>query len=332
MKNNQLVSIILPVYNVGEYLEECFYSIVKQTYSNIEIIFVDDGSTDNSAELLEKFKALDSRVRVFRKENGGVSTAKNVGLKHANGEYITFIDPDDYVSDNYIEYLLSLSLSNNADIALSLEMFDNYNTEQVKEEKINIINSDEALYELLTYKYNIGVANKIFKANLILDNDILFYEDIFMGEGFNFNVLAFKHAKRIATSNKKIYFYRRDNNNSATTKFKIEKWENAILAIERIKGNLQSNTNLKVKDAIKFAEWRTNVDAFTLLNTANQAKIYSDFNKKTLSVGKKYSNLALKLKPSKKDKLRAILIKVFPNLLPKILVFRRKLHKVDVKN
>lgn len=332
MKNNQLVSIILPVYNVGEYLEECFYSIVKQTYSNIEIIFVDDGSTDNSAELLEKFKALDSRVRVFRKENGGVSTAKNVGLKHANGEYITFIDPDDYVSDNYIEYLLSLSLSNNADIALSLEMFDNYNTEQVKEEKINIINSDEALYELLTYKYNVGVANKIFKANLILDNDILFYEDIFMGEGFNFNVLAFKYAKKIVISNKKIYFYRRDNNNSATTKFRIEKWENAILAINRIKCNLQLNTNSKVKDAIKFAEWRTNVDAFTLLNTAKKAKLYPDFNQDTLLVGKKYAALAFKLNPSKKDRLRAILIKVFPDLLPKLLILRRRLYKVDVKN
>lgn len=332
MKNNKLVSIILPVYNVGEYLEECFYSIVKQTYSSIEIIFVDDGSTDNSAELLEKFKALDSRVRVFRKENGGVSSAKNTGLKYANGDYITFIDPDDYVSNDYVEYLLSLVSDNDADIAYTTKFFDNYHTTQVDEELIKVVDSDEALYQILTYQISVAVWNKIYKKGLLLDNNIFFYEDIFMGEGFNFNILAFKYAKKIAISNKKIYFYRRDNNNSATTKFKIEKWENAILAIERIKGNLQSNTNLKVKDAIKFAEWRTNVDAFTLLNTANQAKIYSDFNKKTLSVGKKYSNLALKLKPSKKDKLRAILIKVFPNLLPKLLVFRRKLHKVDVKN
>lgn len=332
MKNNKLVSIILPVYNVEEYLEECFNSIVEQTYSNIEIIFVDDGSTDNSANLLDRYKEIDSRVKVFHKENGGVSSAKNTGLKYANGDYITFIDPDDYVSNDYVEYLLSLVSDNNADIAYTTKFFDNYNTTQVDEELIKVVDSDEALYQILTYQISVAVWNKIYKKDLLLNNNISFYEDIFMGEGFNFNVLAFKHAKRIATSNKKIYFYRRDNNNSATTKFKIEKWENAILAIERIKLNLDSKTNSKVKDAIKFAEWRTNVDAFTLLNTANQAKLYSDFNKKTLLVGKKYSNLALKLKPSQKDRLRAILIKFSPGLLPKLVIFRRKLYKVDVKN
>ena len=329
MKNK--VSIILPVYNVSQYLDECFNSILSQTYKNIEIIFVDDGSTDNSGEMLDEYAKKDERVKVYHKENGGVSSAKNVGLKHCTGKYITFIDPDDYVTSEYVEYLLNMLISNKADIAYTRHFFDNYNNNQVTNDDIKIINSNEALYEILTYQISVGVANKMYTKDLLTNNNITFYEDIFMGEGFNFNVLAFKNANRIVTSDRKVYFYRRDNNNSATTKFKIEKWENALYAIEKIKLNIETNDE-KVKDAITFAEWRTNVDAYTLLNISKQFNKYPEFNKKTLSLGKKYAKLAFKLNPSKEDRIRAIIISTFPNLLPKLLFLRRKIHKVNVKN
>ena len=108
MKNAKsiLVSVIVPVYNVESYLSKCIESIKCQSYANIEIILVDDGSTDSSGKLCDKFGKSDGRIRVFHKDNGGVSSARNLGIDNCHGEYITFIDSDDWVEQNYIEVLL----------------------------------------------------------------------------------------------------------------------------------------------------------------------------------------------------------------------------------
>lgn len=109
MENNTpLISIILPVYNVEEYLSDCINSVIKQTYSKIEIIIVDDGSNKRCSDLCDSYKQIDNRVVVFHKTNGGISDARNYGIEMATGEYITYIDPDDYVDEDYIEYLLAL--------------------------------------------------------------------------------------------------------------------------------------------------------------------------------------------------------------------------------
>lgn len=108
---NSLLSIITPVYNVEAYLDRCVHSIVSQSYSNIELILVDDGSTDSSAIKCEEWAAKDSRIKVVRKDNGGVSSARNIGLEMARGDYLTFVDPDDFLApDTYLynmDYLLS---------------------------------------------------------------------------------------------------------------------------------------------------------------------------------------------------------------------------------
>ena len=100
-----LISVVVPVYNVKQYLDDCMHSIVNQTYENIEIILVDDGSTDGSGELCEEWKGKDSRIRVIHQENGGLSAARNTGIEHAKGSYIAFVDSDDWVSEEYIEKL-----------------------------------------------------------------------------------------------------------------------------------------------------------------------------------------------------------------------------------
>lgn len=103
-----LVSIIVPVYNVEKYVNRCLYSLVHQTYKNLQIIVVDDGSTDKSYEAVSKFSEKDSRIEVYRKDNGGLSDARNFGLKHVKGKYISFVDSDDWVSENYVEVLKNL--------------------------------------------------------------------------------------------------------------------------------------------------------------------------------------------------------------------------------
>lgn len=117
MASKPLVSVIVPVYNVEQYLEECVASLLAQTYRNIEIILVDDGSTDSSGELCDQLACWDSRIRVLHKANGGLSDARNHGLREASGEWISFIDSDDYVSPVFIEALLGAVLECGCDIA-----------------------------------------------------------------------------------------------------------------------------------------------------------------------------------------------------------------------
>lgn len=115
--NFETVSIIVPVYNTADFLEKCITSLLRQTYSDLEIVLVNNGSTDDSAAILEKFAALDSRVRIVTKEHGLAGSARNAGLDAATGQYIMFVDSDDYVTPNYVERLLSTLLEFGTDIA-----------------------------------------------------------------------------------------------------------------------------------------------------------------------------------------------------------------------
>ena len=117
MVSSPLVSIVVPVYNVEQYLEECIDSLLAQTYGNIEVILVDDGSTDGSGTLCDRMSRKDSRVRVLHKENGGLSDARNCGLRETSGEWVSFIDSDDYVSPVFIEALLHAAFDCGCDIA-----------------------------------------------------------------------------------------------------------------------------------------------------------------------------------------------------------------------
>lgn len=116
---NPLISIIVPVYNTEAYLDRCLESIVSQSYKKLEIICIDDGSTDDSGIILEKWKATDSRVKVFHKDNGGVASARNFGLKKSQGEYIGWVDSDDTIESEYFKHLISQAVNYNAEIVVA---------------------------------------------------------------------------------------------------------------------------------------------------------------------------------------------------------------------
>lgn len=116
--DNPLISVIVPVYNVEKYLPKCIDSIINQTYKNLEIILVDDGSPDNSPQICDDYAKKDSRIKVIHKKNGGRAEARNVAIDVAKGEYIGFVDSDDYIADNFYELLLKAALDNNADISI----------------------------------------------------------------------------------------------------------------------------------------------------------------------------------------------------------------------
>lgn len=122
------VSVIVPIYNVERFLPQCLDSIICQSHTDLDIVLVDDGSTDASARIADDYAARDSRVRTIHKKNEGVSTARNVGIEAAKGEYICFVDGDDYVMPDYVEYMLDVAVKNNANVALTTRMYSTFDT------------------------------------------------------------------------------------------------------------------------------------------------------------------------------------------------------------
>ena len=116
--NKELISIVVPVYNVEKYLDKCVKSIINQTYDNLQIILVDDGSKDNSGKLCDLWEQRDRRIITKHKDNGGLSDARNYGVKFAEGKYVMFVDSDDIISEYIVEYLMKLIYETNSDISI----------------------------------------------------------------------------------------------------------------------------------------------------------------------------------------------------------------------
>jgi glycosyltransferase involved in cell wall biosynthesis len=203
--NNPKVSIIVPVYNIPKkYLRECLKSIVEQTLKDIEVIVVNDGSTNNSLEILKEYVEEDSRIILLDKENGGVSSARNAGLNIAKGEYVSFIDADDWVENNFYEVLYKTAKRENADICTTyLERF--YISRQA-----DFINGGVA----------ISSWNKIYKMDLLKKNNIVFFP--IMGEDLLFDRIARYFANKRSLANYEsgegvsVYYYRLQRENSFT--------------------------------------------------------------------------------------------------------------------
>ena len=194
--SNPLISVIVPVYKVENYLDKCIDSIVNQTYNNLEIILVNDGSPDNCPQICDEWKEKDNRIKVIHKENGGVSSARNKGLEIATGSYIAFIDSDDWVEENYISSLYDAIVSNDAQVALC-----SYNRVVGKHiEKILITNNDkivdskEYLINTLNPQTGFGFCHmKLYDAKCI--KNIRFNEELKVGEDALYNLMVSKEIK-----------------------------------------------------------------------------------------------------------------------------------------
>lgn len=163
-----LISVIVPVYNVGDFVGKCLDSIVRQNYKNLDIVVVDDGSTDESGEICDKFAKKEKRVRVFHKENGGLSDARNFGIKKAKGKIVAFVDSDDFISEDFIGTMYKYMVGKNADIVVC-----GYNLTRPKEE---IMTGRQATIRLLVEQENIDIVtwNKLYRKKLFVDNNIYF--------------------------------------------------------------------------------------------------------------------------------------------------------------
>lgn len=168
---NDLISIIVPIYNVEKYLNRCILSLINQSYKNIEIILVDDGSLDDSGNIVDIWKKKDNRIVAFHKKNGGLSDARNYGIKHANGEYLSFVDSDDYVDKHFIQVLYETAITTGAKIsAVGFKCVSDDKIESTNiaiENNIEVFNTEDAINYLYTNdKYCNYAWNKLYLKEL----------------------------------------------------------------------------------------------------------------------------------------------------------------------
>ncbi|HFI0697973.1 TPA: glycosyltransferase family 2 protein [Streptococcus suis] len=323
--NSPLISVIVPIYNTGLYLSKCIESLINQSYGNIEVVLVNDGSQDNCKEICEEYKKRDNRIKVIHKKNEGVSIARNTGIIQSTGEYVCFVDGDDYVMTDYVEYLYNLIKKFDSQISLTTDMFGNFNSRQVSKEIVESWSNEDAVESILCYKVPIGCYCKMFRRDFLVNNNLFFSKEIFIGEGFNFNVDCFQRANHISRGNRRIYYYRRDNELSATTKFSIAKWENGIYALDYMKDRFILNSN-RVEKAWNYAKWRTYSDAYDVMILAGNVDYDSNLYVECKQNIRKGFLRSLSLPVSIRDKVRAFVMMVYPKAVPIIMKARKKIY------
>ena len=222
-----LISIVIPVYNAEKYLEQCLNSIKNQTYKNFEVILVNDGSIDHSESICMDFVKVDTRFKYFTKVNGGASSARNFGLDNVTGDYITFIDADDWVDENHLEVLINNIKDNNSDMAVSsikkFDMSNNFHFRMYSNQEKYLLNYNKLNREeflvilpkliLANNSYKIAVS-KLFKKELV--SDIRFDESIIYGEDLEFFFKLYLNINSISYIDEVTYVYRLHDESSSS--------------------------------------------------------------------------------------------------------------------
>ncbi|WP_342042982.1 glycosyltransferase [Bacillus sp. OTU2372] len=313
------ISVIIPVYKVEKFLPRCIESIIKQTYKNLEIILVNDGSPDKCGEICDYYAMKDSRIKVIHKENGGLSDARNVGLDNTTGEYISLIDSDDFIHVKFYEILMELILKNDADIAQCefQKVFDEDNNyiDKTKQNllinhEVNYFNNLEALYNLYSNNYVSAVVvwNKLYKKELF--SDIRFPKGKLHEDEYTTYKLLY-NTKKLITTSFKLYYYLQRTNSIMGEKFNIKRldildaYSNQIsfysinnlpqlkyLAIRRLKGIIRNSMSSLLKSDIDNKE-----QAFRYLVSYNKNNFHYFKSDSDISYSSKFIMYLLEYSP-----------------------------------
>ena len=221
------ISVIVPVYNAAFYLNKCVRSILRQTYTHLEIVLVDDGSTDRSGEICDRYAAKDSRVKVIHKSNGGVSSARNAGLDAASGKYVTFVDADDWLSQKAVKVMLQAMTSRRADISVGMtvtegvcsRLFTGYRHDGF----IRLDDTEKLCGYIDVVKEFPGLWGKLMRKDIITENNLRFDENISYGEDTLFIWEYLRCCKVISTSSDVVYHYSKVVENNLTDKTYADK-------------------------------------------------------------------------------------------------------------
>lgn len=269
------ISVIVPVYKAEAYLHRCVDSILAQTFQDFEVLLIDDGSPDRSGEICDEYARKDKRVRVFHKANGGVSSARNVGLDHARGEWISFVDSDDWVEPDYVE-IISQNMSN-TDIMffafkwhyedgciITMTYGDVYARGMVEVEKyISFLKKNCTELNFFGYTWN-----KVFRSDIIKNVHIRFVEGLDVSEDEVFTLLFCLKANSIKVISDVLYHYRWRYNGLTHNSVSMEKW---ILLAEQINGLVEFMHTISLKQI--YRNWLFSI----FLSACNSARNFSDY-------------------------------------------------------
>lgn len=327
-KSSPKVSLIVPIYNVEKFLDKLILSLIQQLYKNIEIILVDDGSSDASGSICDKYAGKDKRIKVIHKPNGGVSSARNRGMDAVSGEYVVFVDGDDWLELDCIEYFVALIIETNTDMAISDKNFTTRDSVQTVKDAYEIWNAEKTVAAFLYPGITIGCWNKIYKTEFLKANNIRFtmYKS---GEGMHFIVTAAQYAKKIGVGHRKVYNYRLDNENSAVTKPNLDIALYAQKSINAISSELMVKTP-KVINAINWHKWMNmGFIQYEIIATGSYSENKLLFKKCHAYMIKNLFSVLLKSEVTIKMKIKMILDSIFPILMIKWSLKRRMIKRAD---
>ena len=231
-----LITVICPAYNVEKYIKKCVDSIQNQTYKNLEILLIDDGSTDTTGRICDEFARNDKRIRVFHKENGGLSSARNLGLDNAHGEYLAFVDSDDYIDSEMYETLLKILVREDADF-VGCSFFDDYGTRKVQNGGMKTTSTWQG-EDIFLHRTELRFLawNKLYKRSLVGEQRFVLgqvYEDV------HFNAPLFFKAKKVAYYDACLYNYRIARPGNTNSSFKpgrlciFKEFDNIVQELEK---------------------------------------------------------------------------------------------------
>lgn len=321
---NELISVIVPVYNVEPYLKECLDSIINQTYKNLEIILIDDGSLDNCGKICDEYAKKDNRIKVIHKENGGLSSARNAGLDIAEGEYISFIDSDDYVAENFIETLYKLCVENDCDISeCDFLKFENDVVIQEKITEIQCYTSNEVQHKIYSEEYvkTIVVWNKLYKKYLY-ENMRFPLGKINEDEFITYKVL-YNCKSNIAVTNEQLYYYRYNAQSIMGRKFN-ERRLDVLEAFEERKQFYKDRNEVELynKTVAQYQQILISFYGLAKENIENDNEILKSIKNKAR---KNYNEYRTNKSINTVDKVKALLFDISPTTLLVLLKIKKKL-------
>lgn len=293
-KPEKMVSIIIPVYNAEKYLGYCINSVVSQTYRNIELILVNDGSMDKSLEICENYARIDKRVRVITIPNGGVSNARNTGIKVASGEYIQFVDSDDIIKLDMTERLVKLMETYEKDMVICGFDMITLNGEQKVVETIpfssgflgkECVLTREVFFKKMAYiLWRSSLLecpwNKMFRRDILLEHEISFPSDMSLGEDFCFNMDYFQYINGVVLVEDEYYYYMQMNQEALTRKYREDLFENQLYLVQKFETLLRNNVEISEEEKTEFAEYVIAKMLQSICNLFNKECRLNPFEKK----------------------------------------------------
>lgn len=328
-QRKEKVSVLVAVYNIEKYIGKCIQSIIEQDYTNLEIILVDDCSTDLSGEICDNYATKDNRIIVIHHENNTrLPGVRNDGLDAATGDYIVFVDGDDWLASDYVTYMLDVIIQTKSDMAINLVNFTTRNQKQVAVREPQIWSGEKATAELLFPHLTIGAWNKIYRREFIEKNHLRFQLELFTAEGYRFISDAAQRANHVGVGYRKVYYYRLNNLESATTKYDIRQSKGAIDAATQIKKDLIIRTPY-VMGAINQHIWLNHFWNLRQILALGLKQDYREDYQESLFYTKKHAFSVAKGEASLGKKLKYCFTGIFPVLAAKTknLLFEKKLKR-----